>query len=515
MNTKKTLFLAIVLAALAMFVFLYELPHQRGKEQAELEGDKILDISFEAISRVELERDGEKLSFAKDAEGDTWTMTAPVQDETERWVVQSLISAIRYAKPTRKIEAPDAAALERFGLTTPLAVIAFDTGEVIKRVRVGGENQVGATIYVKPEDEAVAYLVNKSSLAALEKPVADFRRKDLLTPEDRGRQLNRLTIQRANAKGVLGAKLELFPEAAEDEQAATLPSDKNWRIGSPTGPIVDQEEMKNILDKVATIKAAEFFDKPDLDFDYGLEAPELVVTARYQGEGEDAEPTDLTLTVGAKKKIGAAFFARAAGRTPIVTVHAGNVEPLFADEQTLRDRSFFGALNPEQVAIVDLQSPGASFRVSRSADGWQFADQQPADAEAIENLLGTVMVWRAEQLVDGYRGKRLARAVRGSGVTTVTLQDTEGRQLQRVSLSGPVEPAKLAPAKAGRETPLEGKHVIALLSGGYADTVYVAKADVLSGLPQSIADVAPEPVAAAATPESTPEAEEAADQATE
>lgn len=481
MNAKKTLILAGVLAALALFVFLHELPRQRQEEKADLEGDKILDIDYDAIKKIVLERGDERLVFELQPESNEWLMTAPLRDQTERWLVQSLVSALRYAQPSRTIKDLDAQALERFALDNPRAVLSFETGEVTRRVRIGAKNPIGMTTYVKPEDEMVAYLVTDSTFSALERPLVDFRRKDLLAPPDTMQKLTRLTIAHAGA-----STLTLVAEVpAGEDAAAALPSDMVWHLDTVDGPVADSEAVKNLLDNVASVKTVEFVDDPGQPGEYGLDEPSLTVTAHYAGDNKE---TDLVLQVGGKKKLGVVRYAQVSGREMVLGVHASNLEAFGIDRAGLRDRRLAPGLAAEQVAMIDLQSPGASFRLSRSADGWAFADETPANAQQVEDLLAAVATWRAQELVDGRRAKRLARVVRGSQVSTLALLDAEAKAIETIRFSGPVASDKVAPVK-GRTTKAGGatnqERVVALVTGGYTGVSYLMDAKVLDDFPRS------------------------------
>ncbi|MDP8224371.1 MAG: DUF4340 domain-containing protein [Candidatus Lernaella stagnicola] len=489
MNTKKTLILAIVLAALAMFVFLYELPHQREKEQVDTEGDKVVDLDFKAVRKITFERADSKLVFEKAPEGESWRMTEPFQDQTEQWSVQSLISAVQYARPERKITDVDEEAIRRFGLAEPRAVISYETGEVVKRVRIGGKNAVGNTAYVKPESESVVYLVSESSLSVLQKRPDDFRRTALLAPPDAEKKLHRVTLAAADAPPItlVGEK-----PAGEEDDDLVLPSDLTWHLDSPTGPIADQEVVKGILDRVAALKTGEFIDQPDETTLSGFEKPSLVVRAAY-GRGENE--IEIVLEVGAKKEKGAAFYARVTDRAAVMAVNQNDLQPFRVTRRGLRDRRLIPALDKEKVAMIDLQSPGASFRVSRSAGGWAFADERPVDAEKIEQLLENVLGWRAESLIDDRRVRKLSRAVRGSGVSHITFLGDEAQILESIRFSDVVVPGEIAPLRRWEKSKMEDvpgldeKRLIALVSGGFEGAVYLVKPELLDDLPQSIDEI--------------------------
>lgn len=491
MNAKKTLILAVVLAALAAVVVFWELPQQREKERTDLEGDKILDLAYDAINKIELERGDEKLAFEKEATGEDWRMKKPFDDESERWIVQSLISAVRYAHPTRTLDKPGAEALTRFGLDKPRAVLTFDAGSVTKRLRIGAKNPIGQTVYLKPEDRDVVFLVPESTLASLDKPADDFRRRDLLAPADPTLKINRLTIAVAGRP-----ELTLVPATppkteGEKDAAPEIPEDQIWHLDEPTGPVADQETVRTLLDLVSGLKAARFIGPLGAENqNYGLDKPSLTVTAVY-GEG-DKQKT-LTLTIGGTAEAPTEWYATVSGRPYVAMLLETAFQGLRLERADLRDRRLLAGIDPAKVESIDLQSAKTSFKISRSVDGWQFADETPADKESVEKCLRAVAKWRAQELADGPRGARLARAVKGNQVTSLVLTDADGKVLESIRFSEPLDPGKIAPVKKAvakaetEEKPAESaERLVALVANGYPNTAYLVKPDVLNDLPGSI-----------------------------
>jgi len=523
-NAKKILALSIVLAALAAIVFFWEIPGQKAKEAKEMAGDQVLDIKYDAVNRIVLERGAETIEFVKDKTGEDWQMTKPVADQTERWMVQSLVSAFRFARPSRTLKDLDAGALERFGLDKPRAIITLDAGGVVKRVRVGMKNPIDNSAYVKPEDQNLVFLITDSTLSAIEKPVAEFRLHELLGLRDPGLKVSRIEIAAADAPPLTLVQ-EKPPKAEGTPEPEPAAAEPVWRLDGPNGPVADEEAMKAILDKVAGLKAITFPENAALDDPkYAFDKPTLKVAATY-GEGEKEKT--LTLTVGAREGNSAIYYAQAGGRPFIVTVQAQTLMPFQVGREGLRDRRLLGVLNPTRVGIIDLQGPKASFRISRSAKGWAFADGAPASADRADDLLRAAAHWRADELVGGPRAKRLTEALRTGETTSLTLLDAEGKALATLRFSAPIDPVQFAPlapptkaaapaAKAAEATPAEtpapGKanekeRLVVLVEGGYPDTVYLTPPKTLADLPASVDEMkaqlpaAEEPAGAGASPE--------------
>jgi hypothetical protein len=525
MNATKTLVLAVVLAALAAFVFFYELPHRRLAKDKEFEGEKVLDLDYNAVTKIEVERAGEKIVFVKDKDADDWKLTQPIQDETERWMVQSLVSAFQFARPTRMLKDVDADSLKRFGLDKPRGTITLEAGAVTKRVRIGDVNPVGKNVYVKPEDQNVVFLIPDSTMSALEKSLADFRRHELLAVRG-AMKLKRIEVAAAGQPPLTVVKIEPpKKEAKEGEEEEPLDArvEDVWRVGGPDGPIADAEVMRTIADRIAAVKALRFVDEPDADpAKFGLDKPAWTIAATY-GDGEkDAKEITHRLSVGAPLENSRERYARVDGRACRFVIEAAAVEPLELDRDKLRDRRLFAAVDLTKAAVIDLQSPKASFRISRSPAGdWAFADGAPADKGRAEDLLKAAGAWRAEELVEGPRAAKLGGAAKRGEGALLSLYDADGKLLNAVRFSAALDPEAIAPSKKPEKPAKEAKEatpapvetaakdkerLTALVDGGYPGVVYVTKTKPLADLPASVDEMKAPAKPAEAPAEESPEA---------
>jgi len=499
MNPKKVLILAVILVALAAFVAFWDMPQSRKKKQDELAGDQILDLDFEAVNGIELSRKDGRFTFAK--RDDQWYMTEPVEDIGERWAVQALVSALQYARPSRKLDELPEGYLQTFGLENPRVTLTLRTPDSGKTILIGARHQIGNSVYIKPQDEQVVYLVSESSLSALDKESDELRRRDMLVPLETNLKINKIKIEQAGEEPIL--LLAQKPTEINPDAAPPLPEDLTWKIDTSAGPTADQETMRNLLDKIATAKATEFVgpvgDDPAV---YGFDKPWLTVSATY-GEGEQA--ITKTMVVGNKKEIGAQFYAMTQNRPFAIYIHQDTARAFQLSRFDLLDRRLLPGLSAGQVAILDLQNAAGSFRISRSGDGWSFTDGTPADGEQIDNLLVEAMKWRADELVRDRRGRKLARAARHNQAVTLTFRDADAGVLKRLVISGRLSAETIAPAKVKSASPGETEdkeQVVVLIDGGYADTVYLSPTTVLEDIPQTRGELeteaTPEPVAAAA-----------------
>jgi len=487
MSSKKTLIAAVVLAALALLVFLVVQPAQQKKQQRELEGEKIVDLSFEAVEGLKLQRGDETMEFVK--RGEDWFMTAPFEDPTDRWAVQAIVSAFRYARPTRTLTDLPPDALNRFGLEQPRQKLTLIAPDKTATVLVGDLHQIGNSVYVMVEGEKVVHLVADSTIGALKKTAAELRRQQLLTPLEGKLPIRQIEIDQADRPSLLVLTKKREKAGDENEVDEVLPADMTWTLNAPAGPTIDAETMKTILDKLANINAGQFLDKIDDDTDltaYGLDKPQLTIAATY-GEGEQAQT--FTLKIGAVHQ-GAAYYAQASDRAYLISINVNEFSPFQLTAADLRDRRLAPDFVADKVSFLDLQSAGGSYRISRSGDGWAFVDEKPANKERIDNLLAQIGSWRAVELIDGPRAAKLLRQVRGPQVVTLALFDADANAIARMHFSAPLAPETIAPTKPkviskGQGLPTEEpvEQVAVQVEGGYAGAVYLVETQVREDIP--------------------------------
>ena len=532
MNPKKTLIFAVVLAVLAAGYFLWDRPARQKKEAQSMEGEKVFTIAWDAIDKIELKRGPETVAFAK-KDGE-WYMTAPVADEADHWAVQSLISAFEHGTPVRKLEQLPKDYAKTFGLDQPTVIATFTAGQDKKTVLIGHMNAVGDTIYVQPQGAKVVYLLPQASVAALEKGADEMRRRELLAPRDPDKKISKVLIEAVGQPALTllpkppakpaPAQGQPTPEAAPEP----LPEDLPWAIDSLTGPVADTETMKQILDKISTLRATEFVKNPSSELaTYGLNEPTMIITATY-GEGEKA--VTKKLTVGNKQEGANSWYVMAEGRPYVMAVDDASLKVLRVTRADLRDHRLLPDLEAAKVSTIDLQMGDVSIRISRSGDGWKLADGTPANSAMIENLLEAAAKWRAEELVDGPRAVTLAGRAEGPKMITLTLSNAQGQVIRRLRFSealdpNAAEPAAVKPKKSKKVTPTPeatpapapneaSRRVVVLIEGGYEGTVYLAEPSMRDDLPTDPAHLrAPQPAASptpapagAATPAPAPAA---------
>src|SRR5262245_9885399 len=145
MRWQTTVGLAILLAALGAFYYVYEVRMGPEREQAEARKGRLFAAEMGDVTAVDVKRGAEVLKFQRD--GDGWRMVAPIATRADRGAVDELITSVTGVKADREIAAHPAS-LAEYGLDAPQA----DIGLTLKDgkhlgLQLGGKNPTGVWVY--------------------------------------------------------------------------------------------------------------------------------------------------------------------------------------------------------------------------------------------------------------------------------------------------------------------------------------------------------------------------------
>ena len=113
--------MALVLAALGLYLYLVEFPAKQSQEQQESAKKKVVNVEEQAITSLTFKSDREELVFERNADKG-WTLIEPIRAEADTRELHSLIRAIVLGSVHRVVE-ENPTALAPFGLDKPVAAI--------------------------------------------------------------------------------------------------------------------------------------------------------------------------------------------------------------------------------------------------------------------------------------------------------------------------------------------------------------------------------------------------------
>jgi hypothetical protein len=371
MNPRNTLLLALVVAAVAAFVWFYEI--EGGAERAKQdEASKRLfpDVTAESIQSIELRtEDGAnaRLERAGDA---GWKLVAPLATPADRFAADGVASTLTELTPEATFDTPEP--LENYGLAVEPSV-RFRAGDKDYALRLGKTTPVGGNVYATDAESKRVFAIaswRKNALAKSVKQLRDGRVLDF----DRA-QVKGITLQSGAGRVVLAR------------------ADEGWRIAEPVDAKADADAVEGLLSDLQYLRADEFVDAPADDAQLGLDAPWL--SAELAREGGDP----LRLAVGATR--GDRRVVRgSAGR--VFEIAGSRLESLPRTLEAYRWKQL-ASFAREDAAQLELrfEEPGAEpvtiLGTPDEAEGWSTAPEAMAPGKASQ-LVAELSGLRAEEV---------------------------------------------------------------------------------------------------------------------
>ena len=173
---RTTLILLAVLAGLVALVLVFDKKGEEKKAADEKE-NALISVPAADILKASIVKNGQTLAFERDEAG-PWRLTAPLQAAADEYEVNNLVGALASLRIERVVEkdAQDPAAYEIPQTEVSLWVKGQ---EAPVRLLVGMENPLDKSLFAKRADDPRVVLLPSSLKTTLEKPVFDFRQKDV------------------------------------------------------------------------------------------------------------------------------------------------------------------------------------------------------------------------------------------------------------------------------------------------------------------------------------------------
>lgn len=261
-----------------VYVVSSTLENTLGKSAFDLRDRALFKVKKDAVQSVEATENGRPLfRLVRGSKGeDDWKVSAPVATRAARWTVDSFLGLIENLRMESIVtEAATAADLTKYGLTGTARRVALDLGE---------SNPVTLEIGKKSEDgKYYARAASSRLIATISSGVVDDLDKGL-----KNLRVNRLLdVAAYEVTGfdvVAGGATRTFTKATTKGKDGV--DVVEWK-GGPPAKNVTQEKASDALFAIGGLDAAEFIDAPKALSNYGLDAPALRVTLRFDGDKKE------------------------------------------------------------------------------------------------------------------------------------------------------------------------------------------------------------------------------------
>ncbi len=260
MTLKKILVLAVILAGIAAYIFLYEIPKGKEKEKGELvlkgleqqqiqsieviKGDRKVSLKDRTYKPVLEKKEGEKEDSGSSAA--EWELAripgAPLDYSTVQAMITPLMSLkLDTAVPKEEQDAD----LSVYGLKPPELAINVSSANGNSEIRFGKKNEFVSRRYFQVSGDDRVYMTSDMLFTAADKREIDFRKRNFVSFTDF--EIRKATVEKNGGRLVIERQ----------------PEDK-WKIIEPIKATAADEKLNELFRELRDFKADSFIDfKPE------------------------------------------------------------------------------------------------------------------------------------------------------------------------------------------------------------------------------------------------------------
>src|SRR5881409_1444009 len=358
MRWQTTAVLAVILIALGVFYYVYEV--RLGPEREKTEGRKgrVFTVEPADVAEVELKRADSTVKLQREGEG--WQILAPVSARGDRGPIDETVTSIVTARMDREIEA-DPKALGDFGLDRPAAeaTLKLKDGKQIGLI-LGAKSPTGVWVYAREAGKPAVFVVGDSVLRDTTRPVAEFRDK---------------TVLAFDQKDVTGLEID-----TRDEKIALERADGRWKLTRPRPLPADNDTVRDFLEKLRAARVKEFAaDAPRSLEPFGLDKP---VRLEIQ-TGREKDRATKTLLIGRADPAKKGVYAMRPGETTVMLIPDETWTAVPKNAAVLRDKSVVG-FDRDKVTRIEIESPKGTVTLAKDGERWKITAPQALAADQVE-----------------------------------------------------------------------------------------------------------------------------------
>jgi len=390
-NPKTTGILFVVAAALAAFVYFYEIAGEEGRLAAEEEAQRLFpDFPAEDVTAIELvASDGEAVR-AERREG-RWQLVSPISFPADGAAFDSMAASLAQISGESAIEDPQDAAV--YGLDADEREVRFTANGAEHALRIGDKAPVGSSSYVARAGEPGVYTVPTFRVNPFTRTLTELREKRIL-------DFDRESINRIEAS---------WP----DGRVVLERADEGWMLREPVEGLADEDVVRSLLSDLAYLRADGFRDEPVDDAETGLDRPAFAVRLIGSAPGESgATASEHALAIGAVTRDDDRLV-RGSEKT-LYTIAADRLDDFPTEVSAYRFKQLadFAPMDAQAIDMLFRTPEQASFamRAEREDAGWT-SDPESFQPGKLAALVGSLSNLRAADIAaESMGGDELAGA---------------------------------------------------------------------------------------------------------
>ena len=353
MRSWPTIAMAAVLAGLAAYLYVIEFPTEREKLRTDAQAKKLLTVEERDITGLTIHSSsgGPDIVLSPDDKR-TWTIITPVRTDADAREVGDLLRALLLGTVTRVVE-EQAASLAPFGLEHPSVVLTIVAGDRRETLSLGDIGPISSTLYAMRASDTHVLLTDLPPKILLNKTLASLRRKEVLSIQQD--PIERLRLS--------NPKTEVLLERFDEKEK------KLWRIRFPIEVKADQPAARNLVIKLADLKALAFVDAGSArdKLSARLGQPLVKITATIGG-------TDHVVKLYQPDPASGEAYAVTTPDAPIYKVNPTAIQDFTKDLFALQDKRLLG-MELDRIATLSVKTREGRFVLIHQNEEWVLEDQ--------------------------------------------------------------------------------------------------------------------------------------------
>ena len=379
MNPKKTAVLFAIAAALAAFVYFYEIEGEQARVDAKAAEKRLFpDVKQEEITSISL-RVSDAPEIRLERREGHWRMLTPIDFAADTFAADGVASAITQLMSESVIEDPQPP--DAYGFRTGGAEVRFAVGGLEKTLRIGNATPVGSNSYASIDGDDRVYTVASYQFSPFKKGPDEFRDKRIL-------DFDPAVVRRIEIR---------WPETT----VVIDRSDEAWQMVEPVRALADADTVDGLLANLSFLRASGFVDDPGSDEEMGLVPPQFAVEIELSRESENMDPASERMAVGGVDESGSQRFVRGAAES-LYLISQETLDGFPRRVVEYRDRRL-AEFAIDEVRRVELgfhttSGETVAVRISRDDGGW-VSDADPVQPEMLDALVDALSDLRAHDIV--------------------------------------------------------------------------------------------------------------------
>lgn len=355
MRYWPTLLMLVILAGLASYLYLVELPTQQQEVKEETQQKQLLPFPETAITGLAMTTAQGPVQLTRAGSGE-WTIAAPVHTDADTREVQALIRALVTGTVSRTV-ADKSAALTPFGLDQPITTLTVTAGARQETLAIGDSGPLSNTLYVLRGSDGKVLLTDLAPKDFVNKSLLTFRRKELLRFVQNDVERVRLTYP--------PTEIVIYNMAKDKPKPS-------WKIRYPIEAEADQTEVRSLMFRLEGLKALGIIDPgPERDaVAKTLTTPKVKVTI-HTAAG------DQTVRLYQPDPQSGEAIAETTPEAPLYRINPTAINDLAKELFDVQDKRLLG-VNVEDIAMLSVKTRDKAYVLINQSGEWLLEDQ-PAE----------------------------------------------------------------------------------------------------------------------------------------